>query len=90
MSMLDKRIDFRYIPVANLKIGEKQVYFVGERGQPFTEVLYSGKVTDDKWVCFYVYKDEIVGFVTCGYQNLHLYLLEAMKNLVMPTATMLR
>ena len=39
---------------------------------------------------FYVYGDEIVGFVTVGYQNLHLYLWEAMKRLMMPTATMMR
>ena len=28
--------------------------------------------------------------MTCGYQNLHLYLLEAMKQLVMPPATVFR
>ena len=48
-----------------------------------------GKVGDDKWVAFFVYGDEIAGFLTCGYQNLHIYLLEAMKHLIMPTAAML-
>ena len=28
--------------------------------------------------------------MTCGYTNLHVYLLEAMKQLIMPTAAMLR
>ena len=31
-----------------------------------------------------------MGFVTCGYQNLHLYLWEAMKLLVFPPANELR
>jgi len=52
--------------------------------------MYKGDLASGKWVAFYVYHDEIVGFVTCGYQNLHLYLLEAMKNLVMPPATIFR
>ena len=30
------------------------------------------------------------GFLTCGYQNLHIYLLEAMKQLIMPSAAMLQ
>lgn len=32
MNMLDKRVDFKYLPLTNLTIGEKHVYFVGERG----------------------------------------------------------
>jgi len=47
-------------------------------------------MTDDKWVAFFVYGDEICGFLTCGYQNLHIYLLEAMKQLIMPSAAMLQ
>ena len=90
MSMLDKKIEFNYIPMQRLQIGDKNIYFIGERGSPFNEVLYHGDLDGDKWVAYYVYKDEIVGFVTCGYVNLHLYLWEAMKNLIMPTAAMLR
>lgn len=90
MSMLDKKIEFNYIPLTRLKIGEKDLYFVGERGHPFNEVLYKGDLDSGKWVAFFVFKDEIVGFVTCGYVNLHLYMWEAMKNLIMPTAAMLR
>jgi len=32
MNMLDKRVDFKYLPLTNLTIGENHVYFVGERG----------------------------------------------------------
>lgn len=31
MSMLDKRIEFRYFPFTPMKIGDTQLYFVGER-----------------------------------------------------------
>lgn len=67
MNMLDKRCEFRYIPLTNLTIGETPIYFIGERNQPFTEVITSGDVDSGKFVAFYVYGDEIVGFVTVGY-----------------------
>jgi len=31
MSMMDKRIEFRYIPFTSMKIGDSPVYFIGER-----------------------------------------------------------
>lgn len=31
MNMLDKRVEFRYFPFTAMKLGDKQVYFVGER-----------------------------------------------------------
>jgi hypothetical protein len=43
-----------------------------------------------KFVVYYIFGEEIVGFLTFGYKNLHLYLWEAMKLLVMPQATPLR
>lgn len=90
MNMLDKRCEFRYLPFTNLTIGDTHVYFVGERNQPFTEIIMGKDAKDDKFVAFYVYGDEIVGFVTVGFQNLHIYLWEAMKRLMMPTAAMMR
>lgn len=90
MSMLDKRVEFRYMPMTPLKIGEKPIYFVGERGSPFHEVIINGNVDERKFVAFFVYGNEVTGFMTCGYQNLHLYLWEAMKLLLMPPATHLR
>jgi hypothetical protein len=53
-------------------------------------VIINGSVEDKKFVAFFVYGNEITGFMTCGYQNLHLYLWEAMKLLIMPPATQLR
>lgn len=79
MNMLDKQVEFRYLPMTPLTIGDKKLYFIGEREQPITDVIIRGKLTDDKWVAFFVFGDEICGFLTCGYQNLHIYLLEAMK-----------
>ena len=89
MNMLDKQVEFRYLPMTPLTIGDKKLYFVGEREQPITRVILRGKLGDEKWVAFFCYGDEICGFLTCGYQNLHIYLLEAMKHLLMPTAAML-
>ena len=31
MNMLDKRSEFRFIPMTYLKIGSKNIYFIGER-----------------------------------------------------------
>jgi hypothetical protein len=41
-------------------------------------------------VIYYIWGDEVTGIMTFGYKNLHIYLAEAMKLLLMPTATMLR
>jgi hypothetical protein len=86
MNMLDKRCEFRYIPMTNLSIGDKKIYYVGERNTPYTETIMSGDVASGKFVIFYVFGDEICSFLTVGYQNLHLYLHMAMKKLIMPTA----
>ena len=45
-----------------------------------------GDPNEGKFIIWYIYGEEVVGFVTVGYQNLHLYLWEAMKLLIMPTA----
>jgi hypothetical protein len=87
MNMLDKRVEFRYFPFTPMKIGDKNLYFVGERNQAFHEVIINGSVEDRKFVAYFVYGNEVVGFLTCGYQNLHLYLWEAMKLLIFPPAT---
>lgn len=65
--MMDKRCEFRYLPLTNLTIGDTHIYFIGERNQPFTEVIISGDLESGKFVAFYVYGDEIIGFVTVGY-----------------------
>ena len=86
MWTLDKEVEFKYIPVTRLKIGDKNIYHVGEREQPITEVILNGTPESGKFVAFFVYGEEICGFLTCGYTNLHIYLLEAMKQLIMPSA----
>jgi hypothetical protein len=89
MNMMDKEVEFRYLPMTPLTIGTKKLYFVGEREQPITGIIFKGKIDGDKWVAFFTYGDEVCGFLTCGYTNLHIYLLEAMKQLIMPTAAMI-
>lgn len=72
--------------MTRLSVGGKEIYYVGERANPHTETIVSGDISSGKFVVFYVYGDEVCGFVTVGYQNLHIYLWEAMKKLIMPTA----
>lgn len=67
MFMLDKQVEFRYLPMTSLTIGEKNLYFVGEREQPITGVIFKGRPGSDKWVAFFTFGDEICGFLTCGY-----------------------
>jgi len=90
MNMLDKRVEFRYIPHHYMNINEIPVHFCGEPNQHYRETIIEGDVHSNKFIVWYVWGEEIVGFVTVGYTNLHLYLLEAMKLLVMPTAVELR
>jgi hypothetical protein len=90
MSMMDKRVEFRYFPMTSMKIQNTPIYYVGERATPFHEIIVNGSIENRKFVAFFVYGNEITGFMTCGYHNLHLYLWEAMKLLVMPPATQLR
>lgn len=88
--MLDKRVEFRYFSFTPMKIGNTPIYFVGERNQAFQEIIINGSVEDRKFIAYFVYGDEVIGFMTCGYQNLHLYLWESMKLLIFPPASFLR
>ena len=68
MQMLDKRnAIFRYIPMTNLRIGEHQMYYIGERDNSYSEMIVSGDLNSGKYVVFYVYGDEVTGVLTCGY-----------------------
>lgn len=78
------------MPMTSLKIGDTRIYYVGERKTPYTEIITRGDIKSGKFVQYYIYGDEVVAFVTCGYQNLHLYIWEAMKQLMMPSAAQLR
>jgi hypothetical protein len=90
MNMMDKQVEFNYFHLYQLKIGNTTLYYVGEPQNAYTEVITKGDPKTGKFVTFYVYGNEIVGFVTCGYSKLHLYLWEAMKQLIMPTAKQMR
>jgi len=67
MNMLDKRVEFRYIPHTHMKINDKPYHFVGERGQKYSEIIMEGDYDSEKFIIWYVYGEEIVGFVTVGY-----------------------
>jgi len=84
MNMLDKRVEFRYIPHTYFKVNDKPVHFVGERGHKYTETIIDGDTKSGRFIIWYVLGEEVVGFCTVGYQNLHLYLWEAMKLLILP------
>ena len=90
MSMLDKRVEFRYIPHSYLQINDVPFHFVGETNHKHSEIILDGDVDSGRFIMWYVYGEEIIGFCTVGYKNLHLYLWEAMKLLIMPPAMPLR
>ena len=90
MNMMDKQVEFNYFHMYSLKIGDETIYFVGEPVNAYTETITKGDIKTGKLVTFYVYGDEVVGFSTIGYQKLHLYLWEAMKQLTMPSAKQIR
>jgi len=90
MNMLDKKVEFRYIPHTYLTINDKPIHFVGERGHKYSETIIDGKPESGRFIVWYVLGEEVIGFCTVGYQNLHLYLWEAMKLLIMPPAIQLR
>lgn len=90
MNMLDKRVEFRSIPHSYMKINDLPVHFVGEPEHFFIETIVEGDPTNDKFIIWYIHGTEVVGFCTVGYTNLHLYLQEAMKLLIMPPAEQLR
>ena len=67
MNMMDKQVEFNYFHMYQLKIGDKYLYYVGEPQNAFTEIITKGDPATGKFVVFYVYGNEIVGFCTYGY-----------------------
>jgi hypothetical protein len=90
MNMFDKMNEFYHLPMTHMQIGDKKLYFVGERNQAYHEIILSGDPSSGKFVAWYVYGNEVTGVLTVGYQNLHLYIREAFKHFLMPTAQELR
>lgn len=90
MHALEKRVEYRAIPHYYMNINEIPIHFVGEKKQRYTELIVEGEPESNRFIIWYIWGEEIVGFMTVGYQNLHLYLWEAMKLLIMPPANLLR
>lgn len=67
MNMLDKRVEFRYIPHTYFKVNDKPVHFVGERGHKYTETIIDGDTKSGRFIIWYVLGEEVVGFCTVGY-----------------------
>ena len=67
MNMLDKRVEFRYIPHLYLNINDIPVHFVGETNQKYIETIIEGDVNTNKFIVWYVQGEEVVGFCTVGY-----------------------
>jgi len=67
MNMLDKRVEFRFIPHTYLNVNDKPVHFVGEKGQRFNETIIDGDPKSGRFIIWYVFGEEVVGFATVGY-----------------------
>jgi len=65
--MMDKKVEFRYIPHTYLNIDGRPVHFVGERNHRFSEIVVDGDVHSGKFVIWYIFGEEVIGFATFGY-----------------------
>ena len=84
LNMLNKEVKFQYLPLQRLTIGDKEMYFYGERNNAYEDVIIEGDINSDKFVVYYIRNNVVCGILTFGYTNLHLYLIEAMKLLIFP------
>lgn len=84
LMMLNKTTDFQYLSLERLQIGDKNMYFYGERNNMFDKVHIEGDLNSDKFICYYSRNGIVCGILTFGYTNLHLYMKQAMKHLLMP------
>ena len=48
-------------------LGTTPIYFVGEREQAFHEIIINGDFERRRFVVFYIFGNEIVGFATVGF-----------------------
>ena len=86
MFMLDKEVNFSYMPMTWIEMPESDIYYVGEWDVIYDEIIVDGNVDEGKFVVYLCKFDEIMGFMTFGFDRLHIYLLYAMKMLMMPSA----
>ena len=85
LNMLHKTVKFEYLPMERLTVGETEIYYYGERNGGYQNYIIEGDINSDKFVVYYIRRGIVVGLLTFGYTNLHIYLIEAMKRLMLPT-----
>jgi hypothetical protein len=54
MNMLNKQLEFRYIPHHYMNINDIPIHFVGEINQKFIETIIEGDVETNKFIIWYV------------------------------------
>ena len=84
LNMMYKDVKMEYLPLTRLTLGDTEIYYYGERNNVFDDIAIDGDINGDKFVVYYLRDNVVCGFATFGFKNLHLYLIEAMKLLMMP------
>jgi hypothetical protein len=54
LNMLIKEVKFEYIPLERLTIGNKEVYYYGEKNGCYDEYAVDGNLSDEKFVVYYM------------------------------------
>ena len=54
------------------------VHHVGEKGNQHMEIVVDGDPASGKYVLYYCHGDAVIGFLTVGFRNVHIYLNQAM------------
>jgi hypothetical protein len=65
--MLDKRVEFRYIPHTYFRINDLDVHYVGEINHKYNETIIEGDINSNRFIIWYVFGEEVIGFCTVGY-----------------------
>ena len=86
LSGISIQVNFSYMPMTWIEMPESDIYYVGEWDVIYDEIIVDGNVDEGKFVVYLCKFDEIMGFMTFGFDRLHIYLLYAMKMLMIPSA----
>ena len=84
LSLLNKQVRFYHMPMKHLRFFGHDFYYVGERSPGYNQVAIEGSPDQMRFVAYFIYGDEVIGTLSCGFKNIHLYLLESMKQMVLP------
>lgn len=71
-----------------MTIGETEIYYIGERNVGYDDTHETKE--GDKKVIYLLKNGEVAGMITIGFTNLHIYLREAMRLLLIPNGQDLR